>query len=651
MQKLVEKVNTLYDLPFETPALLLPRAYDISAQETTLTNLVNFPDKSKVMTRGTVVNFRVKNSGRMSFVYADLHDINGNKQILQWASSAKAAHAKMHALQQETTNCRLQVTGTITSFEGQEGRVVFVSNPKMEAIETIDSPAMLPNPVYELKSGIKPFEIRSVVKEAIAFSDADVLSMPKLAEEALGLMPLKQALVYVHGLRGIDKEDLELFVNFESEYHQRVRYEMIWRTLKKIKELKMEGVSPQIYYNRSEMQSLEATLPFNLTIDQKSALGAIFEHFSSGIFKRILLQADVGAGKTVLSIFLSLAVVSSSHQVAVMAPSTVLAKQLFEEYRNILEPAGVIIEFAAGNLTKKTRTRIQKILDKEEPCIIIGTTAVNGFEFKKLGLLVIDEEQKFGVADKDKLLKGEVLPYVLLMSATPIPRSIASGIYGGFEMIKLKSKPKGRLPVLTKIVRNEDSARKLFDLIEKEASEGRCSLIVCPSISSGEMASIEAMVNICSNRFEDEFYTCIHGQLKEKEISEKIDAFREGKHALLISTSMVDSGFSVPNLGVVVIAGPERFGLSGLHQLRGRAGRSAGLQGYCALYPLNFFLKDKANERLGFFAKNHDGFLLSAKDLKDRGSGDLTGKAQSQGQINFIEYENEVKRVQNYIGA
>jgi ATP-dependent DNA helicase RecG len=649
MQKLIKKVQSLYDLPFDTVALLLPRAYDVSAQETSLNNLVNFPEKSKVMARGTVINFRVKHSRRMSFVYADMYDIEGNKQILQWASSAKAANVKMRALQQEALNKRLQVAGAITSFEGREGKVVFISNPKLEEIESVDIPALLPSPVYELKSGIKPHEVRSVVKEAIAFCDVDPLAMPKIVEERMQIPPLKNALSYVHGLKGVEKEDLEEFVNFESKHHQRARYEMIWRTLKKIKESKMSGVSPQIYYDRTEMRSLEASLPFELTIDQKSALGSIFKRFSSGEFKRILLQADVGAGKTVLSIFLAFSVVKSSYQVAVLAPSTVLAKQLYEEYKKFLEPMGVTIEFAAGVLTKKERTRIQKILDKDEPCIVLGTTAVNGFEFKNLGLLIIDEEQKFGVTDKNKLLKGVLLPYVLMMSATPIPRSIASGIYGGFEMIKLKTKPKGRLPVLTKVVRNEDSARKLFDLIEKEAREGRCSLIVCPSINSDEMASIETIVNICSNRFNDEFYTCIHGQLKEKEIIKNINDFREGKHSLLISTSMVDSGFSVPNLGVVVITGPERFGLSGLHQLRGRAGRSAGLQGYCALYPLNFFLKDKANERLEFFASNHDGFLLSAKDLKDRGSGDLTGKAQSQGQINFIEYEDEVKQIQRYI--
>lgn len=362
----------------------------------------------------------------------------------------------------------------------------------------------------------------------------------------------------------------------------------------------------------------------------------------------MLLQGDVGSGKTAVSIFASATVSQSQHQVAVLAPSAVLAKQLYDEYYTLLQPLGIEVYLLSGKTTKKQRDSLQKKIDKDPGAVVVGTTAVNNLEFNNLGLVIVDEEQKFGVEAKRALLKDvNNLPYIIYMSATPLPRSIQSSIYGNFEVIKIAAKPSGRLEVKGKMIENYESACKLLDFIEAEAKEGRTSLIIAPSISSGELASIEKIEQICLDRFGDSFFKSIHGNLKEKEIQANIQAYRDGEFSLMIATSMVEAGFSHPNLSVVVITGPDRFGLSSLHQIRGRAGRSQGLRGYCALWPLDFKLKPKAYERLDYFCAHYDGFDLANRDLQLRGSGDLTGRAQSGGEINFVEYADEVELIKN----
>ena len=231
------------------------------------------------------------------------------------------------------------------------------------------------------------------------------------------------------------------------------------------------------------------------------------------------------------------------------------------------------------------------------------------------------------------------------MSATPLPRSIQSSIYGNYKIIKIATKPKGRLSVLTKIIQNQLSVNKLLTHIENESKEGRASLIVAPSIAAGEMASIRKIEQICNERFEFSFFKSIHGQLTEKEIEKNIESFKRGEFPLLIATSMVEAGFSYENLSTVVITDPERFGISQLHQIRGRTGRKAGLQGYCALWNLTLKYNTKVYDRLTYFCREFDGFMLANNDMLNRGSGDLIGKAQSGGEINFIEYADDVELI------
>lgn len=650
-QKTVDKIMDQYDLPshHDIP-LLIPRAYDLAAREITINEIYSLPDKTKVMLRGSLVNFRIKERGKISIIYADLLDYAGRKQICQWISSGRGAYGKMKALESELLGKETQIVASVYSYTSGNNRMVFLKEPKCDIIKRTYDKTKIPVPIYQLKGTTKIYEIRKAIELTIKHASENKYSLPKNIEQSLGLMPLQDALSVIHGFEPISNEDFKDFEFNNSVYHQRVRMERIFRVLKKLKNDRSSGKSPIIIYDKEKMRELEKSLPFTLTVDQKKALGKIFKIFKRGEFKTSLLQGDVGSGKTATAIFASFSILEEGYQVAVLAPSAVLATQLFEEYKELLKPYDIKVHLLAGKTTKKTRTAIEKSLKKDEKVVVIGTTAVNNLSFSKLGLVIVDEEQKFGVEAKRALLKNKNnLPYVIYMSATPLPRSLQSSIYGNYEVIKIEAKPQGRLPVKSKIIEDQNSAWKLLEFIKKEAEEKRVSLIIAPSISSGEMASVEKIEGICRQHFGENFFKTIHGQMKEKEIEKNIKDFRAGDFPLMIATSMVEAGFSHPDLSTVTIVGPDRFGMAQLHQMRGRAGRRSGLQGYCALWHLDFSLSPGARERLEYFTAHYDGFDLANKDMKTRGSGDLIGTSQSGGEINFIEYAEEVELLKSYV--
>ncbi len=652
-EKLLSKLSELYEVEQNNIGLIEPRAYDISAQFVTVPELQSMPDKTKVMLQGELSNFRVKSPGRFTFIYADFIDKSGIKQICQWVSSNKAAHSKMLNIHNDVKNKSVQIIASITSFMGNDGRIIFLSNPKYdEIIEQNSSGVIMPSPVYQLKGSTKAHEFKKGIQLTLKDAGANKYALPAEVEKKLSLPSLYESLQYIHGYRGVNADNIEQFLNKETVHHKRVRAEKIYRILKRLQSDKTAGKSKKFFYNKNELRELEDSLPFTLTNEQKKALGKMFGIIKNGTFKTMLLQGDVGSGKTAVSMFLSYTICRNNAQVAVLAPSAVLAKQLFDEYCNFLTPCGIEVVFLAGKTTKKQRDAIQKKVSKNNNIIVIGTTAVNNLEFNNLGLVIVDEEQKFGVDAKRALLKStQDLPYLLYMSATPLPRSIQSSIYGNYEVIKIAAKPEGRSEVKSKIITKQSETEQLLNFIEEEGRKGRVSLIVAPSISSGELASIEKITSICEQRFPKDFFRVIHGQLKEKEIEKNIQDYRGGEFPLMIATSMVEAGFSHPELSCVVVTGPDRFGLSQLHQMRGRAGRRAGLKGYMGLWMLDYNYKPKVFERLSYFCKENDGFKLANQDLKNRGSGDLIGKAQSGGELNFVEYADEVEAILEVLDA
>lgn len=646
----IKKIKEIYDLPFGIE-FLLPKSYDISGQLMKASQVYFTIDRSKVVLAGNISNFRVKHRGRLANIYADASDETGTV-MLSWTTSSSAAEYKKNHFQKEFQGKLCQIIGIVDSYGQGQDRFIFLNKIKLETTTSSQNGTIKtkPIPIYELKKKIKDFQIAQALKYSVERYN-EKSSFPKELIEKYKLPGIKESLKMLNGFYQIDPQNLQLFAEANTVWHKRVQLEMIWKTLNQMESESTNKTSPRVPYNKESLVKLESKLPFTLTMSQKHALGNIFKIFKKGIFERILLQGDVGSGKTLVSIFASFVMLSSKfNQVAVIAPSTVLATQLAEEYEHLLEPFGIKVFRLIGTTKKRDKTKIQKALEEECPVVIIGTTSVNSLKFSRLGLLIIDEEQKMGVKAKDNLLSQLVTPYQILMSATPIPRSLAQAIFGNVKVIKIKAKPKGRLPVLTKIIRNDNSLNALFAFIKTESQKGNKTLFVAPSISSGELASIEKIMALCKNHLEADSFAAIHGLMKETDIAKTIDEFKKGKYQILIATSMVEAGFSVPNMTTVVITGPDRFGLSQLHQIRGRGGRSAGTQAYCALLPLDYKLSPKAEERLQFFSKQHDGFELSAEDLKNRGSGELVGSVQSGGgKLNFIEYAEEVEEMRAYL--
>lgn len=652
-----QTIKEIYDSPFGE-AFILPKGYDSSFKKTSIDDAKKYTDGSKVHLYGVVSNFRIKTTGKFANIFADLK-FGESKIMLQWPSSVEKSSFKKIKLEETYLGKNCNIYGSITSFGTNENRCTYISKiiqKESSEEENEDSGVLIP--VYELKKQTKPYELSKAIKDAIVYADKDILSMPNNVEKNLNLPSLKESLEIVHCLvkTNINQEDM---LQQKTIFHKRIKMELLWRTLIMLDEDNLEEPSFLINYKKEDMLDLEEFLNVKLTNEQKIAIGKVFKIFQGQKFKRTLLQGDVGSGKTFVSIFTSYAVIKNGFQVAVIAPSSILAKQLFEEYEKSLGKKGIKVFFANSSSTKKEKQKIQTEISSGDPCVVIGTTTINSFDFKNLALVIVDEEQKFGVAAKDALIhkESEFKPYQILMSATPIPRSLASAMFGNVEVATIKAKPEGREPVKTKIITDHSESIKLFEFIKSEAIQGRKALAVVPSIDSEDMASGEKVLTMCQDYFGNDFVKLINGKMSEKEIVSVVDDFKSSKINFLIATSMVDAGFSDPSISTVIIFDPDRFGLSQLHQIRGRGGRSSGLKSYCALYPLNFELKDKALDRLTFFSKNLDGFLLANEDLKFRGSGNLVGNKQSGGgDVDFIEnfedvllLKEELRKVKNYM--
>jgi ATP-dependent DNA helicase RecG len=403
--------------------------------------------------------------------------------------------------------------------------------------------------------------------------------------------------------------------------------------LKKLKAIKLD----RLIDTESEVLQFLEKLPFELTDDQKNILKiAVDNRSKEDLFEKMknqtplneLIQGDVGSGKTIIAIALSLAVCKSGYQTIVLAPTTILAKQHYETFNKFLKDEGLKIELV---VSEKKETGSADI--------IIGTTAVLARKksiVTKPGLIIVDEQHKFGVVQREELLKeyknaydGKFIPHFIDMTATPIPRSIVQTLFGDVGVHRILTKPKGRLPIRTHLVPAEKRESSLA-WIHEEVKKGFQVYWVCPLVSDSDKLQVKA----ATSTFEElkEYYGTklvglIHGQMKEKEKLEIMKNFSEGKIKILVTTSVIEVGIDVPNANVIVIESSERFGLAQLHQLRGRVGRGSE-QSWCFLFTSEE-ISDKATQRLEYFTKTNDGLKIAEFDLALRGPGEVYGTKQS----------------------
>ena len=392
------------------------------------------------------------------------------------------------------------------------------------------------------------------------------------------------------------------------------------------------------------MEEFLARLPFPLTGAQRRVMEEISRDMVSGRPMNRLVQGDVGSGKTVVAAYAAWLAAGAGYQSALMAPTEVLAEQHWRSLSALLEPAGVRVGLLTGSLTPAGKKKVRQALAAGEIDLIIGTHALlsQGVEFARLGLMVADEQHRFGVAQRAALAAKGDSPHVLVMSATPIPRTLALIIYGDLDVSVIDELPPGRTPVETYVVR-EDKRARMYNFVRRLVGEGRQVYIICPAVeenAEGTMQNAEwegdgpaldlKAVTTYAKKLQTEVFPdlrvdFLHGKMKPKEKESVMAAFAAGETQVLVSTTVIEVGVDVPNAALIIIENAERFGLSQLHQLRGRVGRGKH-QSYCVL--ITNTRSVEAMQRLRTLASTTDGFKISEEDLKLRGPGDFFGSRQ-----------------------
>ena len=483
--------------------------------------------------------------------------------------------------------------------------------------------------VYPATEGLSFRMIRGLIDQHLDHllpAVEEYLPASLLAEA--GVPPLRDALRAVHRPTSLAEA---LAGRARLAYEELLFVHLLKRRARALAQQARDGIR---FENKKQLtRKLREELPFTLTGAQVRSVREIFVDMCAPTRMHRLLQGDVGSGKTVVALFAALLAMENGYQVAFMAPTELLAEQHARTLDMLLAPLGIVPVLISGGRSAKERKLAATRLASGEPLIAVGTHALvqEGTRFAKLGLAIIDEQHRFGVDQRRALgeqgTKAEK-PDVLLMSATPIPRSLALTLYGDLDVSILDERPPGRQPVTT-AQRPESGRARVLAFVERQVELGRQAYIVYPLIDESEKmllkAATKAYEELSEGVFKDRRVALLHGRISSEEKDEVMRRFRDGNVDLLIATTVIEVGIDVPNATVMVVEHPERFGLSQLHQLRGRVGRGAE-ESYCILLG---DLSEEAAERLGQFVATDDGFEIARADLRIRGMGDLFGERQS----------------------
>lgn len=480
-------------------------------------------------------------------------------------------------------------------------------------------------PIYPLRGSLSQRLIRANVKAVLASVDTFEDELTASMRDRYHLMTTDQAIRAYHFPPSIEvlqqaRRTLALTELFYLQLVARRHKSLVQRSAK---------TGPSIP-TKLELKFIEG-LPFSLTADQITSLKEIREDLDSEIPMNRLLQGDVGSGKTLVAWISALHVLSQGAQVAFMAPTELLARQHAESAAALLQDLGIRLAFLTGSVKNKERRLLLEAIKEGEVDIVIGTHALFSAEvaFKNLRYVIIDEQHRFGVEQRLALLEKAQVPDLLLMTATPIPRTLSLTVFGNLNVSTLKTMPPGRKPVITHLV-NEQSRKRMYQAVGVEFQRGHQAYFVYPRIDdSGEsdLRDVTNMYEFLKNEYPDVPSALIHSKLDEDEKVRILKEYQGGKLSYLVSTSVVEVGIDIPNATCMVIEHADRFGLSALHQLRGRVGRSV-LQSYCFLVFGNE-LTDEAKQRLKVMKESNDGFFIAEQDLLIRGPGELTGTRQS----------------------
>jgi len=485
-------------------------------------------------------------------------------------------------------------------------------------------------PVYHAIHGLKSLTVRKVLEQLRPLMSVLPETLPESIVKREHFMSRAAAISTMH----FPKELSEVVAARERLAFEELFQLLLASQLNKLENQKLQGFA--IPFEPETIKQFVQQLPFSLTDAQRRAAWDILQDFESSTPMNRLLQGDVGSGKTVVAGMAARQAASHGYQTALLAPTEILAIQHAKTLDDLLSPFGVTVGLLTGHVKGVARKELYARIESGDVDVVVGTHAIiqEKVVFHNLGFVVIDEQHRFGVDQRQKLLnKSGVLPHLLAMTATPIPRSLALTVYGELDVSVLNQRPKGRLPIKTQIV-SPVSRPKSYEAIDKQIAEGHQAYVICSLIadsSENDRKSVEAEYKRLKNSiFGHRSIGLLHGKMKPAEKEQVMQEFKDKKYDILVSTTVVEVGVDVPNATVIMIEDAEQFGLAQLHQLRGRVGRNE-LQSYCYLM---MGTTNKPSERLRELEKSNDGFYLAEVDMTLRGPGEIYGKRQS-GALNL----------------
>lgn len=498
-----------------------------------------------------------------------------------------------------------------------------MTNPVFEAPESQPVTTRRILPIYPLTAGLTNAALLRLVQQALAVCDPPEEILPAEVREKYGILPAERAYFAIHEPNSMAEAELAKKRMIFEEFFVFSAGLALMRAARK--EKKTEP------YTDFDMASFYDSLPFTLTGAQSRAVGEILADFRRGIPMNRLVQGDVGSGKTMVAAAAAYCAARNGAQTALMAPTEILAEQHFASLSALFVPLGVSVALLTGSMTGKQKKDVRERIAAGEVQVVIGTHALlsESTRFEHLGLVITDEQHRFGVGQRSRLsAKGED-PHLLVMSATPIPRTLALILYGDLDVSILDELPPGREPVDTFLV-GESYRPRINAFIRKQVAGGHQCFVVCPAVEENEELGIKAASvwaeTLQQTVFPDLRIALLHGQMKGAEKEAAMASFARGEADVMVATTVIEVGVDVPNATLMVIEDADRFGLSQLHQLRGRVGRGKA-KSYCILTTHN--RNPETLQRLKALCKTTDGFKIAEEDLRLRGPGDFFGSRQS----------------------
>ena len=498
-----------------------------------------------------------------------------------------------------------------------------MTNPVFESLDSQPVTTRRVLPIYPLTAGLTNAAMLKAVRQALAVCDPPAEVLPEPVRQEYGILGADRAYYAIHEPASMAEAEMAKKRLIFEEFFVFSAGLALMRAARAVKHTKP--------YENLDLKPFLSALPFSLTGAQKRAISEILQDLRSGAPMNRLVQGDVGSGKTMVAAAAAYCTARNGAQAALMAPTEILAEQHYHSLSRLLEPLGIRMALLTGSMTPKQKKNVREALASGAVDFAVGTHALlsDATEFQNLGLVVTDEQHRFGVAQRAKLSAKGSDPHLLVMSATPIPRTLALLMYGDLEVSVINELPPGREPVDSFLV-NESYRPRINAFIRKQVAQGHQCFIVCPAVEENEDLGIKAATvwaeTLQKTVFPELRIALLHGQMKGAEKEAAMAAFARGEADVMVATTVIEVGVDVPNATLMVIEDADRFGLSQLHQLRGRVGRGKA-KSYCILTSHN--KNSETLQRLNAFCKTTDGFKIAEEDLKMRGPGDFFGSRQS----------------------